>query len=227
MSVLPLSLRSTIYGEDRFPDDWGASVALPIAHIQAGFAAFVNAKADIMADETMTPSARLLMLDKVYQERVAKHFPDAEAALSKAQEMPAFWQKEIDELFAPDASATGLALASEMRSALRAMKSDERMAALQQAKDRGDRIVLSAVMNAPEFLHGVDDARRSMLRDSYARQHHPEYVQRLSEAERFARTASESIASIRKLRSELFTPKEEKLIGEALASSARSARHLS
>lgn len=219
------SLYPTIYGPDRFPDGWGLDIAIALHKVKAGSEAVKNARADIMADDTLTPAARLLKLDKLYRSRVEPHLEPAREALAQARTAPDTWRDNIANLFVASDAAGDIALAGEIRSVLRAMSPEDRAKAMQQARQEGDKFTIIAATTGPEFLTGLSPVARDAARLEYVSQQHPEFIERLEAAELFARTAEGSEGGLRNLRASLFSKAEELAIARATEAAQRTARH--
>lgn len=222
---LSMSLLPTIYGDDKFPDGWGADIMVSLTSLKAGYDTVASAREDILGDVTMTEAARLIALERLYAEKVERHIPAAQAALEAAQQRTAAFKRERDDLFRPRDSAADIALASEIRAALRAMSPQDRSAQLAAARDAGDLSVLRAALSGPEFLTGVSAEARDSYKATYVAQHQPEIASYIDHAERLERTATDSLGALRSLRSKVFSQADERKIGEARNKASRASRH--
>lgn len=223
--ALPVSLNPSIYLS--YPDDWGVDIAVALQKVKQGWQSVADARKDILADKTLTKEAQLVALDKMYQQRVARHTEQARKALQSAKAVEQSIQSAVAGIFKASNDPAEIALAGEIRAALRAMTPQDRSAALASAVSAGDLSVIRAATSGPEFLTGVSKEKGELVRQEYVRTAHPEIVQHRETAERFARISESAIASLNNLRRDLFTAGDETTLRTAKALAEKTARHLS
>ena len=68
----------------------------------------------------------------------------------------------------------------EVRSALRSMKSDERLKVLHDAVEAGDEVFAGAVINAPHHLTGLGPAELGMVTHEWKRKWHGQTLERIA-----------------------------------------------
>lgn len=224
MTTLPIMLQPTIYTTDKFPSHLAAKVALPVAELAQGFNDVARARADIMDDPTMTPEARLVALDRLYEAKVGKLIPKALASFEEALRAPDEVHDKISKRFNPPNDAA-IAVSQEIRAALRAMSKEDRVRAVDDAVSAGELPVISAIQYGPEFLTGLSRDRVTAARNHYVAQHLPELHSEMEAATRFVRSVEYSRAALKSLRSEMFAPADERALKDAKTRADKSSRH--
>jgi hypothetical protein len=207
--------------------DWLTSVVPALDQLQDGLAKVSSARADIMADLTMTEAARLVALDQLWH----KHVAPAQEAASLAVEaamlvVPANLAMERQAVFKAPQDSAGAMVASEIRQALARLGSKERTEALTKAVEAGDRTIMAAVGSAPGFLIGVPDEVVEGHRAAFIQRHCPELAKRGEACRLLIERAKQTKAALGRLRSQAFDAAEERLISEASERSRRAQRHM-
>ena len=217
-------LQPTIYTTDKFPSHLAAQVALPVAELAHGFKEVARARADIMDDPTMTPEARLVALDRLYETKVGKLVPKALDAFENASRAPQEVHAKITKRFDPPNDAA-VAVSQEIRAALRAMPKEDRVKAIDDAVTAGELPTISAIQYGPEFLTGLSRDRVTSARNQYVARHLPELHSEMEAAMRFVRSVEYSRAALKSLRSEMFAPADEQALKDAKTRAEKASRH--
>jgi hypothetical protein len=110
--------------------------------------------------------------DKVFA-RVARHFDSASAGLSKS--IAAL----EEQLSAPITSKASHAVSAEIRTHVRSLKTNERMAFIQRAANEGDETTCAAVFGAPAYLSGVEPNTVEVLTRTYHERKSPAVAKRV------------------------------------------------
>lgn len=219
-----MMLQPTIYTTDKYPSHLAATVALPVAELAQGFNDVARARADIMDDPTMTPEARLVALDRLYETKVRKLVPKALDAFESASRAPQEVHAKITKRFDPPNDAA-VAVSQEIRAALRAMPKEDRVKAIDAAVLAGELPVISAIQYGPEFLTGLSRDRVISARDRYVAEHLPELHTEMETAKRFVRSVENSRKALNGLRREMFAPADEQALNDAKTRAEKASRH--
>jgi len=219
-----MMLQPTIYTADKYPSHLVSTVALPVAELAQGFNDVARARADIMDDPTMTPEARLVALDRLYETKVGKRIPKALEAFESASRAPEEVHAKISKRFDPPNDAA-IAVSQEIRAALRAMPKEDRVQAIEAAVSAGELPVISAIQYGPEFLTGLSRDRVTGARNRYVAKHMPELHSEMEAAERFVRSIENSRKALDALRREMFSPADEQALKNAKSRADKASRH--
>lgn len=157
-----------------------------------------NAYQALRNDTSKTQQQKGLLLEPVASKKLDhmnKVFSKALENLSKAVE------HVETELSAPFASATSPA-STELRSVLRAMKTDERNEVIEQAVKNCDMSIVTACLGAHPMASGVDRLRHNMWSRTWNERANPDLVARLTAAKKaithLERAAPIALASVEK-----------------------------
>jgi hypothetical protein len=187
----PLALHEQVierhHGRDRMTRE-----IVPDADIQLLSGAFASARRASEAlceqaralrqDVTKTPEARAAQIRQAslrVAERVARSLDEARARIADTAERLA----SATSGPALPKSAHEVALHGEIRARLSAMKPEDRRAALNQALEAGDDMVVGAALAAPGLVSGLAAEEVSMYRARFREARHPAEADRLRRLE--------------------------------------------
>lgn len=122
----------------------------------------------LMAREDMLPAARLSASADLNSKRAQQARERLQAAMVENADLAAAARKRLANATAAPASPGAAAIDAEVRAWLRGMSSDERLAALQAARESGDATILRAVSSAPAPLSGLAPEVHAQYRQTYA-----------------------------------------------------------
>lgn len=207
------------------PAEWTVHAIARFSDLKDAYSALSDAKADIMADTTLTEDARLVRIAALYEKAVAPRAVAAQAAIDDLDTYVAGIIGAHQAAVAPSTKPAGMALESEIRAALRSMSEKDRAAAVSMAVQSGNRDVMAA-LNGPSFLHGVEPDRVANYQADYVNRHHPELKAATDAVRTLTARATQSKAALRELYDTVFTPREKHQLRQAIAVSERANRHL-
>lgn len=157
-----------------------------------------NAYTQLSKDTSKTPQAKAMLLEPV----ASKKLDHMNSVFSKAQENLSKAVEQIEgELTKPFDSATSPA-STELRSVLRAMKTDERNEVIEQAVQNNDLSIVTAVLGSHPLTSGVDPLRHSMWSRQWNEKANPDLIARLTATKKaithLERAAPIALASVEK-----------------------------
>lgn len=166
-------------------------------------------------DEMRTEAAR-------HQEALSFAFKVTKNALMSHDSAMARLNSELSALRAKVSQPAVIrdALASEIRTALRAMKPTERSSAILAAAKQGDDSLASAVLNAPSMLSGMSMNEIANVRARWGSERFPDLVTRIAALEK-AETHLERAGKLALAYS--FEIADRQLVDKALATQRRAA----
>lgn len=150
----------------------------------------------LMAREDMLPAARLSASASLNTTRAQAARERVARALAENADLGIAARKRLAAATAAPASPGQAAIDAEVRAWLRGLPSNERLAALQAARDDGDATILRAVSSAPAPLSGLAGEVHDNYRQTYAELVAPEEAATVaahSEAVELLRKASEEL----------------------------------
>lgn len=207
------------------PAEWTVNTISRFSDLNDAYSQLSDAKADIMADTTLTEDARLVRIAALYNKTVA---PKVEAASAAIDHLSVYVEGIVgahQAVVAPSNKPAGMQLESEIRAALRSMSDSDRMTAVGQAVASGNRDVLAALAG-PTFLHGVEPDSVANYQTDYVNRHHPELKNATDAVRKLTERAAQSKGALKGLFDTVFTADEQHKLRQAIAVSERANRHL-
>lgn len=150
----------------------------------------------LLANETMTPAARLQVSAETNRKSWAAAKKRLQAAMADNADLGAQVHKRITTATAAPASPGAAAIDAEVRAWLRGLDSDARLATLQSARESGDTTILRAVSTAPAPLSGLAPEVHQVYQQTYTELVAPDDAAAAavySEAVELLRTASQEL----------------------------------
>jgi hypothetical protein len=167
----------------------------------------LDAQQKIMGNVMRTPVANMREARKVTFDHFEQAAKKIDAARDRAEREVARIEAETSAPPEPK-HVSGTMLEAEIRSALAAMKSEARTAALIAAVEKGDDQTLGAALRGPTLLTGLSEAEREALRLKWRQKHFP--GERIAEK----RSSEGGLAGLREVCRVLCQPSEKELVAE-------------
>lgn len=206
------------------PKDWTEQLEISLNNVKLTFEKMAKAKAAIKADPTKTEAAQLVELDMLYDRVMSAPIENLKAWIKDTEATSVLTNLCIAETFKAANDPQSIALAGEIRQSLKHLSSKQRSAAIQSAIDNGDHAIVSAVLDAPSFLTGVDSGEHDGIKNRYISKHRPELNDQLKAAEILQARAKQLSFAVNKIRTEIITPDEQMTLTVAKHGAAEAAK---
>ena len=148
-----------------------------LAAVAASLNAVDTAFTTLQKDPSKTPQQRSLMVAKQSAAAFEKSFKSLGASAERLQTQADDLERQLN---APITSAGAGVAAAELRTVLRSMNKEDRMAAVRKAITDGDEVLVNAALGSHPLTTGIDPNMHTLMTRQVHEKRDPAKVQRLN-----------------------------------------------
>jgi hypothetical protein len=141
-----------------------------------GIGAVMNARDKAKTNPTWNEAQQVIHTQELADKVLAKITRGFDSVRDRLVKGIASIEQELSQ---PVESKAAHVVATEIRSHMKGLTTDKRMALVRQAIDEGDHITATAVLGAPAYLSGFDPKMQAVLLRQYHERHNPQMAKRL------------------------------------------------